>query len=153
MGIACQLVEVGCTLAVLAAGALEAVVDVGTAFVAVAAAAAVGVAVAVAPAQPQVESEFRASRLRSPFLLAPRRANPELLFCLYKPPPSFSLIPAILCNFRESSPQTMLSSGSRGISFGIFQDVVARIAPSSVFRFGRGVPFRLFFSALRFSAA
>lgn len=91
MGIACQLVEVGCTLAVLAAGALEAVVDVGTAFVAIAAAAApVGVAVAVAPAQPQVESEFRASRLRSPFLLAPRRANPELLFCLYKPPPSFS---------------------------------------------------------------
>ena len=48
------------------------------------AAAPVGVAVAVAPAQPQVESEFRASRLRSPFLLAPRRANPELLFCLYK---------------------------------------------------------------------
>ena len=58
--------------------------------IAVAAAAApFGVAVAVAPAQPQVESEFRASRLRSPFLLAPRRANPELLFCLYKPPPSF----------------------------------------------------------------
>ena len=109
--------------------------DDGTAFVAVVVATApVGVAVA-APARLRVESEFRVSRLRSTPLLEPQRANLELLFLSLYTTAFFRVtIPAILCNSHESSPQAMLSSGSRGISFWYsFQEVVGRIC--SIFRF------------------